>query len=81
MIVDHPNGLQTYYAHLSRPVVFPRQNVRMGDVIAYSGATGRVTTPHLHYEVRDHGSPINPYTYLKSYSAYAVQTPKKDLPF
>lgn len=80
VIVDHPGGVQTYYAHLSRQAVLPRQGVRMGDVIAYSGATGRVTTPHLHYEVRVHGSPMNPYKFLKD-SAYTMTTPKKDFPF
>jgi murein DD-endopeptidase MepM/ murein hydrolase activator NlpD len=80
VIVEHPSGIQTYYAHLSRPAVLPGQDVRLGEVIAYSGASGRVTTPHLHYEVRDHGSPINPYKYLQM-SPIALTTPKKDLPF
>ena len=44
--------------------VIPGQEVRMGQVIAGAGATGRVTSPHLHYEVRRGGGPVNPYTYL-----------------
>jgi len=64
IVVDHGNGLQTYYAHLSRMDVIPGQEVRMGQVIAGAGATGRVTSPHLHYEVRRGGGPVNPYTYL-----------------
>lgn len=64
VVVDHGNGLQTYYAHLSRMDVIPGQEVRMGQVIAGSGATGRVTSPHLHYEVRRGGGPVNPYSYL-----------------
>lgn len=64
VVVDHGNGVQTYYAHLARFDVIPGQEVRMGQVIAASGATGRVTSPHLHYEVRVGGSPVNPYGYL-----------------
>jgi murein DD-endopeptidase MepM/ murein hydrolase activator NlpD len=64
VVVDHGNGLQTFYAHLSRMDVIPGQEVRMGQVIAGAGATGRVTSPHLHYEVRRGGAPVNPYSYL-----------------
>ena len=64
IVVDHGNGLQTYYAHLSRMDVIPGQEVRMGQVIGGAGATGRVTSSHLHYEVRRGGTPVNPYTYL-----------------
>jgi murein DD-endopeptidase MepM/ murein hydrolase activator NlpD len=63
-IVDHGNGLQTYYAHLSQFQVVPGEEVRRGQVIALSGATGRATGPHMHYEVRLAGTPINPYKYL-----------------
>lgn len=80
VIVEHPGSIQTYYAHLSGFTVIPGQQVRMGEVVAFSGATGRVTTPHLHYEVRDHGAPTNPYKTLQT-SAFAITTPKKDLPF
>jgi murein DD-endopeptidase MepM/ murein hydrolase activator NlpD len=65
VIVDHGNGLETYYAHLSQCQVVPGQEVRMGEVIALSGATGRVTSPHVHYEVRVAGTPVNPYRYMK----------------
>jgi murein DD-endopeptidase MepM/ murein hydrolase activator NlpD len=65
--------LQTYYAHLSRFDVIAGQEVHAGQVIAASGATGRVTTPHLHYEVRIGGSPVNAYPYL----AHAMTTPAK----
>jgi murein DD-endopeptidase MepM/ murein hydrolase activator NlpD len=64
IVVDHGSGLSTYYAHLSRIDVIPGQEVRMGQVIGGAGATGRVTSPHLHYEVRIGGSPVNPYPYL-----------------
>lgn len=64
VIVDHGNGLQTYYGHLSRFDVVTGQEVRRGDVIGKSGASGRVTSPHLHYEVRMGGNPVNPYNFL-----------------
>lgn len=64
VVVDHGNGLQTYYAHLSSLLVIPGEEVRRGQVIALSGATGRATGPHMHYEVRLAGTPVNPYKYL-----------------
>jgi len=80
VVVDHGNGLQTLYAHLSRIDVIPGQEVRLGQVIAGSGATGRVTSPHLHYEVRRGGAPVNPYTYLAK-SALTASNPTKDFGF
>ena len=65
VIVDHGGGTQTYYAHLSRFSVEAGEEVRRGDQIGLVGSTGRVTAPHLHYEVRIGGSPVNPYRYLK----------------
>jgi murein DD-endopeptidase MepM/ murein hydrolase activator NlpD len=64
VIVDHGNGIETYYAHLSQFLVIPGQEVRRGEYIALSGGTGRVTGPHVHYEVRLRGTPVNPYKYL-----------------
>jgi murein DD-endopeptidase MepM/ murein hydrolase activator NlpD len=72
--VDHGGGLVTYYAHLSRSYVHPGQDLRRGDLVGEVGTTGRVTAPHLHYEVRTHGTPINPYPYLLS-RVEAYQTP------
>ena len=78
VVVDHGNGLETYYAHLSQFRVVPGQEVRIGQVIALSGATGRVTSPHVHYEVRVGGTPVNPYKYLAkahvSQPAHAAQS-------
>jgi len=80
--VDHGGGLMTYYAHLSHSDVQPGQELRRGDVLGEVGSTGRVTAPHLHYEVRTHGTPINPYPYLVS-KATAYQPPQTstDFPF
>jgi len=64
VVVDHGNGIDTYYAHLSQFLVVPGEEVRRGEVIALSGGTGRVTGPHIHYEVRLHGTPVNPYNYM-----------------
>jgi murein DD-endopeptidase MepM/ murein hydrolase activator NlpD len=81
IIVDHGNGVQTYYGHLSRFDVVPGQEVRRGDVIARSGASGRVTSPHLHYEVRMGGTPVNPYPYLARSGLAVSASAPKDLPF
>ena len=78
VVVDHASGFQTYYAHLSRFDVVAGQEIRRGDSVGRSGATGRATSPHLHYEVRQGGNPLNPYRYLKS---AVVQKASSDLPF
>jgi murein DD-endopeptidase MepM/ murein hydrolase activator NlpD len=79
VIIDHGNGMRTWYAHLSEFIVIPGQEIRRGEVIALSGNTGRVTAPHLHFEVRMGGSPVNPYPYLTRSAMLQQVTP--DLPF
>jgi murein DD-endopeptidase MepM/ murein hydrolase activator NlpD len=79
--VDHGNGLQTYYGHLSRVEVVVGQEVRRGDVIAFSGASGRATSPHLHYEVRMGGTPVNPYPFLANSARALPAHGPRDLPF
>jgi murein DD-endopeptidase MepM/ murein hydrolase activator NlpD len=79
VIVDHGGGLQTYYAHLSRFEVIPGQEVRRGQIVGASGASGRVTSPHLHYEVWHGGNPINPYRYLAK--SPTGETALPDFPF
>ncbi len=79
VIVDHGGGYETYYAHLSRFAVVDGQGVRRGEQIGAVGSTGRVTAPHLHYEVRIGGAPVNPHTYLAR--AGVMQTVKTDFPF
>lgn len=75
--VDHGNGVQTYYAHLSSFYVTVGQDVRRGETIGAVGSTGRVTAPHLHYEVRVGGAPMNPGHYLTNSPFYqAVQLHK-----
>ncbi len=60
VVVRHPNGLETLYAHLSKLDVHPGDYVQAGDLIGLGGSTGRSTGPHLHFEVRFMGDPINP---------------------
>ena len=62
--VDHGSGVVTRYGHASAVAVTVGQQVRRGQVIAYVGSTGRSTGPHLHYEVRVGGQPVNPAAYL-----------------
>ena len=62
--IDHGKGVTTYYAHCSRLAVSPGMEVKRGEVIAYTGATGKATGPHLHYEVRVNGVPRNPEKYI-----------------
>jgi murein DD-endopeptidase MepM/ murein hydrolase activator NlpD len=58
--VEAPEGLETRFAHLSRLNVVSGQAVRRGQLLGWSGSTGLTTGPHLHYEVRIKGKPVNP---------------------
>ena len=60
VVIRHENGLETFYAHMSRLLVDPNQDVQAGDVIGIGGNTGRSFGPHLHFEVRFYDAPINP---------------------
>lgn len=62
--IKHMNNIETVYGHLSRISVHEGQHVMVGDVIGKVGSTGRSTGPHLHYEVRRNGKPVNPKEYL-----------------
>jgi murein DD-endopeptidase MepM/ murein hydrolase activator NlpD len=79
VVVDHGGGVQTYYAHLSQYAVVPGQEIRRGEVVGAVGSSGRVTAPHLHYEVRLGGAPVNPYRYMAK--AGIFQMTKRDFPF
>lgn len=65
VVVDHGYGTTTWYGHLSGFDAEVGQQVRRGDVIGYAGTSGRATGPHVHYEIRLNGAPINPWRYLR----------------
>lgn len=83
VVVDHGNGVQTYYAHLSQTRVYVGQEVRRGDVVGAVGTTGRSTAAHLHYEVHQPSGPVNPYSYhLGRANAYQARVQEPNyLPF
>jgi murein DD-endopeptidase MepM/ murein hydrolase activator NlpD len=64
IIIDHGYGIVTRYAHLYKALKKKGEKVRRGDKIALVGSTGRTTGPHLHYEVRLNGVPVNPEKYI-----------------
>jgi murein DD-endopeptidase MepM/ murein hydrolase activator NlpD len=65
VIVDHQNGFQTLYAHMSDIYVSPGQAVSKGSVLGKVGSTGRSSGPHLHFEIRKNGVQLNPLGFLQ----------------
>lgn len=66
IIVDHGHGYESVYAHCQTLLVKQGDQVEKGQKIATIGTTGRVTAPHLHFEIRLNGTPINPYRILNT---------------
>jgi murein DD-endopeptidase MepM/ murein hydrolase activator NlpD len=69
VIVDHGFGVATWYGHLSSFTAATGMRVKRGDLIGYVGVSGRTTGPHVHYEVRINGAPVNPMRYLRNSTA------------
>jgi murein DD-endopeptidase MepM/ murein hydrolase activator NlpD len=65
VLLEHADGYETMYGHLSRVLVVQGDAVREGQVIALTGNTGRSTAPHLHFEIRLNGRSIDPLTLVK----------------
>jgi len=62
--IDHGNGFVTLFGHLDKYIVKRGQKVKRGELIAYSGNSGRSTAPHLHYEITKNGKKVNPVHYF-----------------
>jgi murein DD-endopeptidase MepM/ murein hydrolase activator NlpD len=69
VIVDHGFGVTTWYGHLSGFSTSEGVHVKRGEVIGYVGISGRSSGPHVHYEVRMYGAPVNPARYLRGGAA------------
>jgi murein DD-endopeptidase MepM/ murein hydrolase activator NlpD len=69
VVIDHGFGTATWYGHLSGFATQPGARVKRGNVIGYVGSSGRASGPHVHYEVRLYGAPVNPWRYLNSGSS------------
>jgi len=65
VLLSHPEDYQTMYGHLSRIIVTAGQEVEAGQVIGLSGNSGRSTAPHLHFEIRQRGTSLDPRTMVK----------------
>ncbi len=73
IVIAHSNGIQTWYAHLSKMSVKVGETVKGGQKIGVSGNSGWSTGPHLHFEIRKNGTPVNPLNY-KSLGLYGVDS-------
>ncbi len=78
VIIRHPNGMETYYAHLSKLKVKPNQVVQAGELIGLGGSTGRSYSPHLHFEVRYGHVPFDP-KHIFDLENYCLKTDSIDL--
>lgn len=72
-VIEHSGGVHTAYGHLESVQVSVGQRVKVGQRIGRVGATGLATGPHLHFEIRDHGSPVNPAPWLTGRSSLLLR--------
>ncbi len=66
VVIDHGFGITTWYAHLSSFSAIPGSRIKRGEVLGYTGISGRSTGPHVHYEVRVNNAPVNPWRYMRA---------------
>jgi murein DD-endopeptidase MepM/ murein hydrolase activator NlpD len=64
--IDHGRGVTTRYAHLSELAVAVGDRIEAGQIVGRAGSTGRSTGPHLHYETRVNGEPVDPQRFLQT---------------
>ena len=64
VVIDHGNNITSLYGHMSRTYATVGQEVKPGDIIGYEGSTGWSTGPHMHFEIRAYGIPVNPRTFV-----------------
>jgi murein DD-endopeptidase MepM/ murein hydrolase activator NlpD len=64
IILDHGYGIETWYGHLRKSLVRKGMKVGKGTQLALMGSSGRSTGPHVHYEVRVNGTPVDPRTFI-----------------
>lgn len=65
VIIDHGNGIESWYAHLEAVIATGSNQHPRGSLIAFVGDSGNATGPHLHFEIRINGSPVDPEPYIK----------------
>ncbi|MEA1892641.1 MAG: M23 family metallopeptidase [Campylobacterota bacterium] len=65
VILEHNYGFRTYFGHLNKVVIKSGDFIKKGDIIAYTGNSGMSSGPHLHYEIRFIGRPVNPFWFIK----------------
>jgi murein DD-endopeptidase MepM/ murein hydrolase activator NlpD len=68
VVIDHGSGITTWYAHLSAFATMAGSRIKRGEILGYTGTSGRSTGPNVHYEVRLNNSPVNPRRYMKTSS-------------
>jgi hypothetical protein len=73
VVISHRLGFESWYAHMSRIAASVGQRVSGGQTIGYVGSTGHATGPHLHFEVRHFGTPVDPTPYLLGYRSAAAR--------
>ena len=80
VLIDHGGGISTLYGHGSELIAQLGQTVKKGDLIMKAGSTGWSTGPHLHFEVRINGTPMDAMEFLSNQSKYLGEENKEEKP-